>query len=118
MGFADLFAVEEGVAGSVARALVEETAEKIPTVIPTLCYLAGAAPAPRSAVDLVFASALVAVVVTAGETAAVPVPAAAEIVLGKLDVVLAVAVLPVESAVPAVAAELPVPVAVVAVGQV
>lgn len=120
VGHTVVIALEEGVVGS--GALVAETAAEAQTVEATLYDLVEAAPAPQSAVvEVVFVSALVGDVVTAGEIVAVLVPAAAEFVLGTLGVVTAVAavVLPaasvvpvVQAALPAVAVELPVPAAV------
>lgn len=119
VGHIVVFGVEEGVVGSAAGALGAETAAEAQTVATILYDLAEAAPALQSVeVEVVFVSALVADVVTAGETAAVFVPVAAEFALGTLDVVIAfvAAALPavsaVQSALPAVAVELLVPAAV------
>lgn len=106
-----MFAAEEEVVGSAAGALVAETAaETAQTVVITLYDPVEATPAPQSAVvEVVFAAALVADVVTVGETVAVLVPAAAEFVPGTLDVVTVVvaALLPAVSVVPVVQAALP-----------
>lgn len=111
-----VFAVEEGVVGSVVRALMAEIAAEAQTVVTTLYDPKEALPACQSAVvEVVFVAALVADVVTVVETVAVLVPAAAEFVLGTLDVVIAVVAvaLSAASAVPVVQAVLPVAVAVV-----
>lgn len=125
VGYIVVFAVEEGVVGSAAGALVAETAVEAQTVVTTLYGPDVATPAPQSAVaEVVFVAALVADVVTVGETVALHVPAAAEFVLGTLDVVIAVVAvaLPAVSVVPvdqaalsAVAVELLVPAAVIPV---
>lgn len=113
------FGVEEGAVGFAAGALGAGTAEEAHSV---LYDWHKAAPALQShKVEVVSVSALVVDVVMAEETDAAFVPAAAEFVLGMLDVEIAlVAVtLPsvsvvhvVQSALPAVAAELLVPAAV------
>lgn len=111
-----MFAVEEWIVGSAVGILVAETTEEAQTVVTTLYDLSEKTSAPQSSVvELVFVVALAADVVTAGETVA------AEFVLGTLDVEIAVvavlfpavsAVPVVQAALPAVAVELLVPVAV------
>lgn len=111
-----VFAVEEWIVGSAVGILVAETTEEAQTVVTTLYDLSEKTSAPQSSVvELVFVVALAADVVTAGETVA------AEFVLGTLDVEIAVvavlfpavsAVPVVQAALPAVAVELLVPVAV------